>query len=62
LQSINRQSQLTNIQDDIVEGEFDNVVGDLFLYAPALDNLVDLTSSLLRDLIKDGRVGRIERL
>jgi hypothetical protein len=32
------------------------------LYAPALNDLIDLSSGLLRDLVKDRGVGRIERL
>jgi hypothetical protein len=46
-------SPLTDIQDDIVEGKLDDVVGNLLCNAPALDDLIDFWSSLLRDLVKD---------
>lgn len=47
------RSTVINVQDDIVEGKLDDVVGNFFLHAPSLDYLVDLSSSLLRDLVKD---------
>jgi hypothetical protein len=46
-------STVINVQNNVVEGKLDDIVGNLFLHAPSLDYLVDLSSSLLRDLVKD---------
>jgi hypothetical protein len=52
--------QLTNVDNNIVESQLDNVVGDLLGYAPARNDLVDLSSGLLRNLIDDRRVWRVK--
>jgi hypothetical protein len=52
----------TDIQDNVVERQLDDIVGNLLGYAPALDDLVDLGWSLLRDLIKNWGVWWVEVL
>jgi purine nucleoside permease len=51
-----------DIQDNVVERQLDDIVGNLLGYAPALDDLVDLGWSLLRDLIKNWGVWWVEVL
>jgi|TARA_R110002003_G_scaffold248_2_gene17620 hypothetical protein len=52
----------TDIQDNVVERQLDDIVGNLLGYAPALDDLVDLGWGLLRDLIKNWGVWWVEVL
>jgi hypothetical protein len=52
----------TNIQDNIIKGQFDDIVGDLLGYTPTLDDLVDFSSGLLRDLVQNRRVWWIKGL
>jgi hypothetical protein len=54
--------RLTNIQDNIIKGQFDDIVGDLLGYTPTLDDLVDFSSGLLRDLVQNRRVWWIKGL
>jgi hypothetical protein len=55
-------SSLTDVQNNVIKGQLDNIIGNLFGYTPALDDLVDLSSGLLRDTVYDRRVWRVEVL
>lgn len=52
----------TDVEDNVIECELDNVVGNFLLHAPTLNDLVDFWSSLLGNLLDDGRVGWVEAL
>lgn len=58
----NYVDQLTDIQNDIVQSQLNNVIGDFLGNAPALDDLVDQSRSTTGDLVYDGRIRGIKRL
>jgi len=45
-----------DIQDNIVKSELDNIIGYFLGNTPALNNLIDLSGCLLRDLIEHGGI------
>jgi len=45
------RTTVVNVQNNIIQCELDNVVGNLFGYAPALNDLVDLASGILGNLV-----------
>jgi hypothetical protein len=53
---------VVNVQHDIIQGQLDNVVGDLLGNAPALDDLVDQRRGALGDLIYLRRIRGVEGL
>lgn len=57
-----RKADPTDVKDDIIKCQLDNVVGNLLLHAPALNDLVYFWSCLLRNLLDDGRVWWVEAL
>jgi hypothetical protein len=54
--------QLTDVQYDVVQSKLNNIVGDLLVHTPALDDLIDLRCSLLDDLLDSGISWLVEGL
>jgi hypothetical protein len=56
------RATVVNVEHDIIQGKLDNVVANLLVDAPLLAQTVNLSRGSLRDLVDDGRVGRVEGL
>jgi hypothetical protein len=52
----------TDVEDNIVKCQFDNIIGDFLGYTPALDDLVDQSRCTLGNLVNGGRVRWVEAL
>jgi hypothetical protein len=50
----------TDVQNNIVKGQFHNIDSNFLGDTPLLDNRVDFFGSLLGNLVEYRRVGRIE--
>lgn len=53
---------VVNVENNIVQGQLDNVVADLLVDAPLLAQSVDLARGSVGNLIDYGRAGRVEGL
>jgi len=56
------RSTVVDVEHDIVKSELHDIVGNLLLDAPALDDLVDLSGRLLCNLVEDRCAWRVECL
>lgn len=56
------RATVVNVENNVVQGELDNVVANLLVDAPLLAKAVDLSRGLLGDLVDDRRARRVESL